>query len=206
MKKIYTLMLLAAAALGANAQVVLVAGEDEVQLDPAVEYVSTAEVENWGSDDDPYWSIKACEEINVKNLGSAAANFSVTVTTDDWEYFTWCGISTQCQPMSAKTETRSGSIGAGKTLALSLDGSFVGMDEDYEPILLDGPYYVTITVKEGDKTTDYKVKAVNPKSTGIVAIQNDALKQAKYDLTGRRVLNPTSGQIYIQGGKKYIQR
>lgn len=206
MKKIYTLMLLAAAALGANAQVVLVAGEDEVQLDPAVEYVSTAEVENWGSDDDPYWNIKAVEEVNVKNLGSATVNFSVTVTTDDWQNFTWCGLSDTCKPMSAKTETRTTSIEAGQTLSLALDASFTDFDEDYEPILLDGPYYVTITVKEGDKTTDYKVKAVNPKSTGIVAIQNDALKQAKYDLTGRRVLNPQSGQIYIQGGKKYIQR
>lgn len=205
MKKIYTLMLLAAAALGANAQVVLVAGEDEVQLDPAVEYVSTAEVDQ-GTDDDPWLSVVALAELNVKNLGSSATDFSVTVTTDDWKYFTWCGLSDSCKPMSAKTETRSTSIEAGQTLALSLDGSFVGMDEDYEPVLLDGPYYVTITIKEGDKTTDYKVKAVNPLSTGIVAVQNDALKQAKYDLTGRRVLNPTSGQIYIQGGKKYIQR
>lgn len=206
MKKIYTLMLLAAAALGANAQVVLVAGEDEVQLDPAVEYVSTAEVENQGTDDDPWLSIKACEEINVKNLGSAAADFSVTVTTDDWKYFQWCGIYDQCQFMTTKTETRSGKIDAGKTVKLALDANFVDMDEDWNQITVDGPYYVTITVKEGDKTTDYKVKAVNPLSTGIVAVQNDAVKQAKYDLTGRRVLNPTSGQIYIQGGKKYIQR
>ena len=41
---------------------------------------------------------------------------------------------------------------------------------------------------------------------GIHSIKNEEMKNTIYDLQGRRVENPKQGEIYIQNGKKYINK
>ena len=37
-------------------------------------------------------------------------NYTATVTTTDFERFTWCGVTPECAPMSKATETRQGTL------------------------------------------------------------------------------------------------
>ena len=58
-------------------------------------------------------------------------------------------------------------------------------------------------IKKNNKQYVYHVKFVSETIAGINTISTDNVKGLIYDLSGRRVENPTHG-IYIQDGKKFI--
>ena len=51
-----------------------------------------------------------------------------------------------------------------------------------------------------------KYTIVEYDATGIRSIKNEEMNNTIYDLQGRRVMHPKQGEIYIQKGKKYINK
>lgn len=197
MKKLYSLILMALVAVSANAQVVLTYKGETV--DPSQALNVTADVEDYGDD----FIIVECgvQEPKVKNLGTSTANFTITVDAGEYyPHFSWCGITTSCAPLKAATETREGSLGAGKSTDLVFDV------RDAEA----GVYFnypTKVTIVEGSKTTVYNVNFVYAgEEDGITNILANTANSTIFDLTGRAVKNPMNGQIYIQNGRKFIQK
>ena len=220
MKKIYSLIAFTLAAMSASAQVVLTFGGKTVDPSQPLEVLATET--NYGDETDPIIMVE-CGKTDpcVKNTGSKAATFSITVTTDEWKDFTWCGpetLTNLCQPMSSSTETRSGTLPAGKEVKLVLDAEFGGFDEDYNMVW--GPdYYATlpvvITITEGSKNTDYHVNFVYDQRSscgvypdgyeGIDTVLSTLTDAPRYDLQGRRT-DSTAAGLFIQGGRKFLQK
>lgn len=215
MKKIYTLIALAFAAMSASADVVLTFGGKEVNEELPLEVL--AEEENFGDETDPYIMIECgAKDPQVKNNGSSAANFTVTVETDDYKNFTWCGITDQCMPMPSSTESRSSSLKGGESTNLVLDAVFGGYDEDYNPIW--GPaayatYTAKVSITSGSKTHTYTLNFVYDQRSscgvlpggeaGINTVLRGQDNAPRYDLQGRRT-NSTANGLFIQNGRKYI--
>lgn len=217
MKKIYTLIALAFAAMSASADVVLTMGGEVCDPSKTVEVLAVEE--NYGDETDPYIMITNGQtDPQVKNTGSSAASFTVTVEAEDYKEFKWCGISTQCQPLAGPSETRNGSLKAGESTNLVLDVEFGGFDEDYNPLW--GPDYyksvpAKVTIKSGSKTNVYNLNfvydersscGVYPGGTdGINTVLNTQDNTVRYDLQGRRT-DSTAAGLFIKGGRKYIQK
>lgn len=216
MKKIYTLIALAFAAMGANADVVLTM--DGQVCDPSKTVEVLAVEENYGDETDPYIMIMNGQtDPKVKNTGTSTASFTVTVEAEDYKEFKWCGISTQCQPLAGPSETRNGSLKAGESTNLVLDVEFGGYDDDYNPVW--GPaYYKTVpakvTIKSGSTTNVYNLSFVyNERSScgvfpggsvGINTVLRGEDNAVRYDLQGRRTTSTTTG-LFIQNGRKVIK-
>ena len=217
MKKIYTLIALAFAAMSASADVVLTFGGKTV--DPTQPLEVLAVEENYGDETDPYIMIMNGQtDPQVKNTGSSEASFSVTVEAEDYKEFKWCGISTQCQPLAGPSETRNGSLKAGESTNLVLDVEFGGYDDDYNPVW--GPDYyksvpATVTIKSGSKTISYHLDFVYDQRSscgvypegcdGLNTVLSASTEATRYDLQGRRT-NSTAAGLFIQKGRKYIQK
>lgn len=200
MKKLYSLILMALVAVSANAQVVLTYKGETV--DPSKTLSVEAEVENYGDETDPFYVVECgVNEPKVANLGSSSADFTVIVDAgDNYTHFSWCGITTSCAPLKAATETREGSLGAGKSTNLVFDVRDAEYGEFFK-------YSTTVTIKEGSKTTVYNVDFVYADGeNGINNVTANTANSTIFDLTGRAVKNPMNGQIYIQNGRKYIQK
>lgn len=219
MKKIYTLIALAFAAMSASADVVLTMGGQECDPSKTVEVLAVEE--NYGDETDPYIMIQNGQtDPKVKNTGTSAATFTVTVEVDKEVYkeFKWCGISTQCQPLTAPTETRNGSLAAGAETNLILDFEFGGHDEDYNPFW--GPAYyksvpAKVTIKAGSKSTTYNLNFVYDERSscgvypggvdGINTVLRGEDNAVRYDLQGRRTESTANG-LFIKNGRKFIQK
>lgn len=220
MKKIYTLIALAFAAMSASADVVLTMGGEVCDPSKTVEVLAVEE--NYGDETEPYIMIlNGQTDPQVKNTGSSAASFTVTVEADEKEYkeFKWCGISTQCQPLAGPSETRNGSLKAGESTNLVLDVEFGGYDDDYNPLW--GPEYyksvpAKVTIKSGSKTNVYNLNFVYDERSscgvypggseaGINTVLNTQDNSVRYDLQGRRTDNAAHG-LFIKAGRKYIQK
>lgn len=78
----------------------------------------------------------------------------------------------------------------------SASGRTLGMNKSY------------LVLSEGASAQRVKLNFGNGTSTGIgtVAAGDDASAAPLYDLSGRRVTNPTKGGVYIRAGKKFIVR
>lgn len=217
MKKIYTLIALAFAAMSASADVVLTFGGKTV--DPSQPLEVLAVEENYGDEAEPYIMIMNGQtDPQVKNTGTSAASFTVTVEAEEYQEFKWCGISTQCQPLAGPSETRSGSLKAGESTNLVLDVEFGDHDEDYN--MLWGPDYyksvpATVTIKSGSKTNVYHLNFVYDERSscgvfpggneaGVNTVLNTQDNAPRYDLQGRRT-NSTAAGLFIKGGRKYIK-
>lgn len=213
MKKFYSLIALAFAAMSASADVVLTMNGQECDPSKTVEVLAVEE--NYGDEAEPYVMIMNGQtDPQVKNTGSSTASFTVTVEAEEWQEFKWCGISTQCLPLAGKTETRNGSLKAGESTNLVLDVEFGGHDEDYNPLW--GPEYyksvpATVTVKVGSKTTTYNLLFVYDERSscgvypaGINTVLRGEDNAVRYDLQGRRT-NSTAAGLFIQNGRKFIK-
>lgn len=214
MKKIYTLIALAFAAMSASADVVLTFGGKEVNADQPLEVVAVEE--NFGDETEPYIMIECGQnDPKVKNTGNSSVSYSVTVTTDDWEHFTWC-FPEQCMPLTAKETTKNHTLAAGEEKNLTLDPSFAQYDEDYNPLW--GPncyanYNAKVTITEGSKKTTYTLNFVYDQRSscgvlpggeaGINTVLRGQDNAPRYDLQGRRT-NSTANGLFIQNGRKYI--
>lgn len=217
MKKIYTLIALAFAAMSASADVVLTMGGQVCDPSKTVEVLAVEE--NYGDETDPYIMIQNGQtDPQVKNTGSSTASFTVTVEAEEYKEFKWCGISTQCQPLAGPSETRSGSLKAGESTNLVLDVEFGGHDEDYNPLW--GPDYyksvpAKVTIKAGSKSTTYNLNFVYDERSscgvypggvdGINTVLRGEDNAVRYDLQGRRTESTANG-LFIKGGRKFIQK
>ena len=216
MKKIYTLIALAFAAMSASADVVLTMGGQVCDPSKTVEVLAVEE--NYGDETDPYIMIMNGQtDPQVKNTGTAAASFTVTVEAEEYKEFKWCGISTQCQPLAGPSETRNGSLKAGESTNLVLDVEFGGYDDDYNPVW--GPAYyksvpAKVTIKSGSKTNVYNLNFVYDQRSscgvypggadGINTVLRGEDNAVRYDLQGRRTSSTANG-LFIQNGRKYIK-
>lgn len=216
MKKIYTLIALAFAAMSASADVVLTLGGEVCDPSKTVEVLAVEE--NYGDETDPWIQIGAGQtDPKLKNTSSSNASISVTVITDDWKNFTWC-FPDQCMPLTAKETTKSHTLTAGEEKALTLDASFGGFDEDYNPIWGPDCYKsmsASVTIKEGSKSTTYNLDFVYDERSscgvfpggadGIDTVLSTTTDAPRYDLQGRRT-NSTAHGIFLKGGRKFIQK
>lgn len=216
MKKIYTLITLALAAMSASADVVLTMGGEVCDPSKTVEVLAVEE--NYGDETDPWIMIENGQtDPQVKNTGTSAASFTVTVEAEEWKEFKWCGISTQCKGLEGPSETRNGNLAAGASTNLVLDVEFGGHDEDY---YFWGPEYyksvpAKVTIKAGSKTTSYNLLFVYDERSscgiypggpdGIDTVLSTTTEATRYDLQGRRT-NSTANGLFIQNGRKYINK
>ncbi len=72
---------------------------------------------------------------------------------------------------------------------------------------------IAVHIPTGTKETyvstlgwNYFLNFVEQDFSGIEAITSSKTPEAVYDLTGKRVVTPTAGNLYIQNGQKFIQR
>ncbi|MDO4210362.1 MAG: hypothetical protein Q4D23_01405 [Bacteroidales bacterium] len=216
MKKIYTLIALAFAAMSASADVVLTMGGQVCDPSKVVEVL--AEEINYGDETDPYIMITNGQtDPKVYNNGTSAASFTVTVEAEEWKEFKWCGISTQCKGLEGPSETRNGNLAAGASTNLVLDVEFGGFDDDFNPIWGPACYKsvpATVTIKAGSKSTTYQLNFVYDQRSscgvypegydGINTVLSTQDNAPRYDLQGRRTDSTTSG-LFIKGGRKYIK-
>lgn len=228
MKKIYSLIALAFAAMSASADVVLTMGGQE--CDPSKTVEVYAEVENWGDEETPYYMIEGgMTDPYITNTGSANATVSATVTLDEstmftpegMPIFTWC-FPDNCNPLKQKETTMTKKVDGtpivikpGASLSLALHVDFSGADEEgnfiYGPTLY-ASYSATVTIKEGSKSKTYTVKFIYDEScdekAGLAAGINTVLRgednAVRYDLQGRRTNNTAAG-LFIQNGRKFIK-
>ncbi len=203
MKKIYAFLMMAAAAFGANAQVVLTQNGNVCSPDEPVVIKAVEEAIDLG--DGQYFYIVECGMGDPKllNQGSSTANIKVTLDTEDYKNIQWCGITEQCMPMPSKTEVRQGSIAAGKTIPIEVHGSFAGGPESY------ATYVVKMTVETGGKSEVYTLHLVYDETctAGISHVTADGTaSHVVYDLSGRIVNHTVPGHVYIRDGKKFLQR
>ena len=199
MKKIYSLILLAVAALGANAQVVLTYNGETVDPSQTLE-VPAEEISEYYEEWD-FWDQRVecgSHEPKLLNQSSSAASITVTAAFDNLNVpVQWC-FPEQCTYLANPTETRSGSLAGKATKALLL-----------EPAFTFGEYTNTkckLTIKEGSKSTVYNINFVYSETSGIQSVTNAAADGIITDLQGRRVAQPQAGQLYIKGGRKFIQK
>lgn len=199
MKKIYSLLIMAAAMFSANAQVVLTYNGETVDPSKTLE-VKAEEISEYYEDWD-FWDNRVeCgnKDPKLTNKGNSAASVNVTVTVENLDVkMQWC-FPEQCTFLASTTESRAGSIPANTSKALLL-----------EPFFNYGEYATvkgSITIKEGSKSTTYKVNFIYEKSEGIQNIATSTANNAIFDLSGRRVAQPQSGNLYIQNGRKFIQK
>lgn len=119
MKKISTLILTFLGSLAAlHAQsVAFTYGGEVLQNGATVEYYA---------DETGYADTNEPKTLEVTNSTAGPAAISVTVRKVDPSdaMLIWCGITTQCQPMAKRSETRTATVEAGQSKPLMLDAQF----------------------------------------------------------------------------------
>lgn len=202
MKKLYSLVILAAAALSANAQVVLTVNGETCDPSETVEIIAeeiVVDYPEWGFTDERVEC--GTEEPALLNEGSADAEVTLTTHFEDLSTcgFQWC-FPQECTMVKNTEESRTGIVEAGKSKPITL-----------EPVFNFGQHATTIVVldvKEGSKTTTYKLRYVYDErsAAGIKDVTSATGAKAIYDLSGRRANKLVSGSLYIQDGRKFIQK
>lgn len=200
MKKIYSLILLAVAALGANAQVVLTYNGEIVDPTKTLE-VHAEEISEYYEEWD-FWDQRVecgTQDPRLLNQGSSAASVEVTAAFENLNVgIQWC-FPSECTFLQKPTESRSGTLTAKESKSLFL-----------EPAFTFGEYTTTkckLTVKEDKKSTTYNILYVYSQESGIQSVTNTtATTSIITDLQGRRVAQPQAGSLYIQNGRKFIQK
>lgn len=199
MKKIYALFLTAMAALGANAQIVVM--NDGVVCKPGETITIKAEEMAYDFDGDGVIDFVLVEcgtkQPVLKNEG-ATTNVKVTVKSADYKNLQCC-FPGQCSLMGKETEVYEYTIAANGERALQLESSFANGYATYE---------AQFTVEANGKSDTYTLRLVYDESCsgiGNIIAGEDSAK-ATYDISGRRVNRPIPGQIYIRDGKKFIAR
>lgn len=228
MKKIYSLILLAAATLGAQAQVVLQyqgqtvepgsvleirAYENLIDEGPMWEEMGMADYY-----DGPSWTLENIGKADpyVVNVGSTATEVTATVQTAAWEHFAWC-FPDLCKDLAGSTVTEKATLAKGGKQLLALDVEF-----EFEEYVEEG-YDVTLTLSAAGKTDTYTLRFIysiedDPHESvyqkidgawqavdGIQGVKADApAATTRYDLTGRRIQQPAPGQLYIENGRKRV--
>lgn len=225
MKKIYSLILLAAAALGANAQVVLTYNGEPI--DPTKElnvYTSEVNIYNWVDYDFVDTNIVCGENcLYLSANKDTNATITVTVPEDALYKFTWCWPD-NCYPITQTVTTHSGTVFSSKENDLQLHPSFtVNEYTTYKVIIKVASsttytYTVNFIYDENSPVFEYNVTEDPTKDyddpdryiyeliSGVQSVTNAATTSIITDLQGRRVAQPQAGSLYIQNGRKFIQK
>ena len=66
-------------------------------------------------------------------------------------------------------------------------------------------YFIGSIKKAEGNTIHLDNVQINADNTGIYNVSTPSANAPLYDLSGRRVLQPQRGQIYIQGGKTVLK-
>lgn len=181
MKKIYTLLLLLGSAF-ATAQA-------QVDFTFNGEVVQPGETLTFYAEDEGYAIIAPDTGFKVTNNGSADANITVTVRKVEPTNarIQWCGITTQCAFIPGRSETRNGSLAAGTSADMRLDGWFDAGAY--------GTHKLTATVTANGEPKTVNIHFVYNDPTGIatpvanaLAFANNTLSYS-FDTQASRVLN-----------------
>ena len=190
---------MAAAMFSANAQVVLTYNGETVDPSKTLE-VPAEEINEYYAEWD-FWDQRVecgSHEPQLLNQGSSAASITVTVAFDNLNVpIQWC-FPTECAYLKNPSESRSTSLAGKASKALLLEPAFTFGQY--------GTVKCKLTIKEGSKTSVYNVDYVYKQSEGIQNITTGTANNAIFDLSGRRVAQPQSGNLYIQNGRKFIQK
>lgn len=227
MKKIYSLILLAAAALSANAQVVLTYNGEIV--DPTKElnvYTSEVNIYHWVDWGDYVDTNIVCGEecLYLSCDNNTNATVTVTIPKEATEKFLWCWPN-NCFLLTETVTTHSGTVFSSKENDLQLHPSFtVNEYATYKVIIKVASsttytYTVNFIYDENSPVFEYNVTEDPTKEyddpdrfiyeliSGIQSVTaTTATTSIITDLQGRRVAQPQAGSLYIQNGRKFIQK
>lgn len=199
MHKLLLSLLALAAPLGAGAQVVLYHNDAAVEPGSTIEVLAEEKVEDFGYMTYEHVESGLFSPILV-NEGDADVTLTVTVTTDDYSHFQWCGISGMCANLQATSTVRSGELLAGEEAALQLEGLYT-----YGTF---ATYNADVTVSAtGQADATYHLIFVYDVRSGInsVSTSSTPAAAAAYTLDGRRADAETRGLV-ISNGHKTLKR
>lgn len=156
MKKIFTTLLSVMAFFTAQAQINVTFNDQVVNSGDVVEISPTLT-------SDPFTGTSLHWPMDpfFTNTGSSATNLNVVVTKDYTEgpELLWCGITTECQNIAGKSETRSTTLQPGGMAMLHLEPQ-VGLTESVDCT-------ATVQVMAGLNVFSFKVHFVYDNTAGI---------------------------------------
>ncbi len=194
MKKIFTLIFLAAGFMTQAAAQIEFVRDGEVIADGAEITFYAEEIELA-----PGYSLIDCapNDPYIRNTGDKAINLMVTVskTNAETDQLTWCGITEQCMPMKEASETRSCTLDPGTSKPLALHADFESGKYT--------SYRAQVTASAGlfgESKTIY-INFVYAEAAGINGVENANSVQLKgnvlsYDLTSAQTLS-----VYAADGR-----
>lgn len=191
MKKIFTLIACAMAAMTSQAQIT-VTEEDGTVVNNGGTVTFHAVEEELG----PGISIVTCDPQGpiIKNTSGATKTLKVKLTRTKESKLTWCGLTTSCQPVNSITETRSVTLKDGESRGLALHANF------------DSGVYATYSATAectlGSDTFTFTTKFVYDDQTGIhgttqsgtIALQGKALRYNLGNHSGMLSVFSTDGR------------
>ncbi len=145
----------------------------------------------------------------LKLQTNKSGTYSVTASASVPDVVKFCGLSEQCEMLTAAPFTRSKEYSAGRTVLIQIDM------ELYEKIAQ--PVVVDVTVTDGDETVSFTVNFLTTETGAINAVKvpsgslrfsgrnlsyslNSAEAFTLYNISGRQVYNrvlSTGGNIYL---------
>ncbi len=193
MKKIFTLIFLAAGFMTQAAAQIEFVRDGEVIADGA-ETTFYAEIIELA----PGYNLIDCapSEPLIRNTGTTEAVITVTVskTKPETDQLTWCGITTQCMPIQGESETRTTKLQPGASTPLALHADFT--EGEY------ASYRAEVTVSGlGVGSQTIYINFIYADPAGINGVENANNVQLKgnvlsYDLTSAQTLS-----VYAADGR-----
>lgn len=211
MKKIFTSLMVLAAAFTASAQNFTVTGVDDVTY-------SDGDVINIGytagtRPNTIVWNPELI--VHVDKATSALTGksaFTVSAVADVAGYVQFCGLNGQCQMIGGTTVSKNGSYGAGEIIPLEID---IAASKSVIP----EPIEVKLTITDGTQTTNLTLNFLTSEQAGIEAPElaesavrisgrtltynvSSAENLTLFNISGRAVLSRTvsgTGSISLDG-------
>ena len=161
MKKIFTLSLLCLLSVAA--------AKAQLQITNGTEEVTNGSVLTFTATEIPEFKLVECSPNDpvITNVSGEKGTLKVTVKKNSlFDSFDWCGITTQCEPMTGGTETRTADLADGDYRGLALHANFeLGSYATYS---------ATVTVYFNDKPfSTFMVQYVYADPSGIEQVSAD---------------------------------
>lgn len=196
MNKIFTSLMLMAAAFGAAAQSFTVSTPDGKTYADGDEVNCSYSFSGYGYDWEPGLQVTVDKETSP--LGGSS--FSVTVSASEPGVVRFCGLSTECAILGSDPVTNSKSFKLGQTFPLSID------IYDY-PTKPEKTIVATVKITDGTETVNLKVNFLPTEAAGIAEVE---VGNGTLSFVGRTmhygVEQPSKFSLYNISGRAVVDR
>lgn len=199
MKKLFTSLMVLAAAFTASAQNFHVTGVDDATY-------SDGDIINIGyTEDGRPGTFKWDPEliVHVDKATSAItgrSTYTVTATANEPQVVQFCGINGQCQMLKATETTKSGTYSAGNIIPLEIDIAAT-------KAMLTEPVEVKLTISDGSETMNLTLNFLTSEQSGISA---PSVAEKSIKVAGRTLHYTLSGMenltLYNISGRAVVNR